>query len=186
MKNYIKTITLLLLSSIFISSSCKKNTPAPAEEQLPPETQIGAFTIGFKVDGVTYTAKGKGGLLANQHMYYSYTSDSIFNVSAGSIDNKKFNIDIDFKGKFLNYESPLSVSPFKATFYDNFEGTVPGNSNTYYTNLNNTGKVIVKYFNGTFYPGNSGTIVSGIFQFDAINSNGKIIRITDGRFDLGR
>jgi hypothetical protein len=65
MKNYIKTITLLLLSSIFISSSCTKNTPAPAEEQLPPETHVGAYTFGCKVDGKIYTASGSGGLLAS-------------------------------------------------------------------------------------------------------------------------
>ena len=178
-------LLLLIIACTTIFATCKKTNTTTDEPQLPPETQTGAFTIGFKVDGVIYIAKGKGGLLADQHMYYSYTNDSVFNIGAGSLKDKRFNIDITFKGYSLNYQSPLTISPFKATFYDNSNGTVSSNSNTFSTSLNNNGKVVVKYFNGTFYSGNSGTIVSGIFEFDAINSNGKIIKITEGRFDIG-
>ena len=39
-------------------AGCKKNKN---EEQLPPETHVGAFTFGCKVDGKIYTASGKIG-----------------------------------------------------------------------------------------------------------------------------
>lgn len=174
--------TALLLSSLLTASSCKKDKTPTTEEQLPPETQTGEFTIGFKVDGIIYSAKGKGGLLADQHMYYSYTADSTFNIGAGSSTNKKFSLDINFKGNSLGYVN----IPNPATFYDNSNGTIPGSSNTYSTNTTNSGNIIIKYFNGTFYPGNAGTILSGTFDFYAKNGNGKVIHITEGRFDIGR
>ncbi len=176
------TIWLLLIALCSIFASCKKETTNLKEEQLPPETQTGAFTIGFKVDGIIYSAKGKGGLLADQHMYYSYTADSSFNIGAGSIINKKFSIDINFKGNSLGYVN----IPYPATFSDNSNGTIPGSSNTYSTNSINTGNIIIKYFNGTFYSGNAGTILVGTFDFYAANANGKVVHITEGRFDIGR
>ena len=175
---------VLLSSTILIADSCKKDSPP--QEQLPPETHTGAYTFGCKVDGVVYKASGKDGLLAKQHVYYSYySSDSTFNIGAGSIINQKFSININFKCSVLNSQCLLSNFPYKATFTDDSNGTVPGNSNTYSTNNFQTGNVVVKYFNGTFAPGNFGTIASGIFEMECINANGKIIKITEGRFDSG-
>ena len=186
-----KNKTLMLYASIimlcFCFAQCKKtNTPDPAE-QLPPETQTGAFTFGCKVDGVIYTARGKGGLLADQRVNYSYySSDSTFDITATGTKAKNFNIHLVFKCFNTNTYCSFASAPFEATFYEESNGTIPGNSNTYSTNLANTGRVMIKYFNGTFYPGNFGTIASGVFEFNAVNGNGKIIRITEGRFDIGR
>ena len=184
--NLILIATALLLSTLLIASSCKKDKTPTTEEQLPPETQTGAFTIGFKVDGKIYTAKGKGGLLSDQSVYYSYLSDSVFNIGAGSGINNKFNLYLNFKCFAINSPSLLKAFPFEANFQDKSISTAPGISNSYNTDLNNTGSVVIKYFNGTFNPLSSGTIVSGIFEFNATNGNGKIIRITEGRFDIGR
>ncbi|MEQ1553968.1 MAG: hypothetical protein ABL929_07315 [Ferruginibacter sp.] len=179
--------TALLLSTLLTASSCKKDKSPATEEQLPPETQTGAFTIGFKVDGVIYKHQGKGGLLSDGHLYYVYTSsDSIFFISGSSIIDKKFNFTMNFKCFVLNTNCLLTIPANQATFYDNSNGTIPGGSNTYTTNTMNTGNVMIKYFNGTFYPGNFGTIVSGVFAFNAVNGDGKVIHITEGRFDIGR
>jgi hypothetical protein len=179
MKNYIKTLTLLLLSSIYISSSCTKNTPANTEEQLPPETQTGAYTFGCKVDGKIYTAKGKDGLLATQFVWGGGVySDSSITIGASN-GNQKFSFDLSVK-----YNGSLgllytSTYPYQGSFQDNNNGTLPGNSNTYKTDSFNTGKVNLKYII-------QANIISGTFEMDAKNANGKVIRITEGRFDIGR
>jgi hypothetical protein len=185
MKNYIKTITLLFLSSIFINSSCKKNNPAPAEEQLPPETQTGAYTFGCKVDGVIYTAKGKGSFLSSQSTNFSIrASDSAIFISA--VNSSKFNFDITIKflGSYGLYYT--NDYPYYGKFQDNSNGTIPGNSNSYETDSSNFGKVNIKYFNGTLNPVQPGNILAGTFEMNAKNANGKIIHITEGRFDIGR
>ena len=43
---------------IFLQNvSCRK-----IKEQLPPETQEGKYTIGFKANGKAYESSGKGGM----------------------------------------------------------------------------------------------------------------------------
>lgn len=171
--------TAVLLSTLLTASSCKKDKTPTTEEQLPPETQTGAFTFGCKVDGKIYTASGKGGLLSSQHVNYSYFSDSSTSISIGNTESK-FNLRIVFKylGNLGIYE--LKGSPNKGEFYDNSNGTIPGSSNTYATDNINIGKINIKYFTATV-----GGILAGTFEMNAINANGKIIHITEGRFDIG-
>lgn len=183
MKNKILLYAACLLSTIILNAlSCRKNV----EEQLPPETHEGNYTIGFKVDGKVYTASGKGGLLASEHVIYSFsTSDSSINIFAGDTKSK-FSIELIIKylgnpGIYL-----MKTYPYQGTFYDDSNGTIPGTSNTFTTTDNYTGKVTVKYFNGSYAPYNKGTILSGTFEMDAVNGNGKVIHITEGRFDIGQ
>jgi hypothetical protein len=177
MKNYIKTITLLLLSSIFISSSCTKNTPAPAEEQLPPETQIGANTFGCKVDGKIYTASGEGGLLASEKVSGGGPNSDSSILILASNSNQKFNLRLSVK-----YNGSLglhftSTYPYEGAFFDNSNGTLSNSSNTYETNSIHLGRVNIKYLNMT-------NIAAGTFEMNAVNANGKVIHITEGRFDI--
>ena len=177
--NLVLIATVLLLSTMLTASSCKKDKSPATEEQLPPETQTGAFTFGCKVDGKIYTASGKGGLLSNQHVNYSYFSDSSISISIGNTESK-FNVRIVFKylGNLGIYE--LKSAPNKGEFYDNSNGTIPGSSNTYTTDNINNGNINIKYFTASV-----GSILAGTFEMNAINGNGKIIRITEGRFDIG-
>lgn len=64
MKNK-QLILLLLLAPLFIHLKCKKESGP----QLPPETQIGANTLGFKINGKIYTSRGEGGLLSNESVW---------------------------------------------------------------------------------------------------------------------
>jgi hypothetical protein len=73
--------------------------------------------------------------------------------------------------------------PYTGTFYDEPNGTLSNNSNTYETDILNIGKVNIKYFYGSKSPMNG---VAGTFEMNAVNANGKVIHITDGRFDIGR
>ncbi|MEQ1553969.1 MAG: hypothetical protein ABL929_07320 [Ferruginibacter sp.] len=177
--NLILIASAVLLSTLLTANSCKKGKSPVTEEQLPPETHIGAFTIGFKVDGKIYTASGKGGLLAGQHVNYSYFADSTIDISIGNTESK-FNLHIMFKylGSLGIYV--LKFTPNRGEFYDNSNGSIPGSLNTYTTDTINNGYVNIKYFTATI-----GGILAGTFEMNAINGNGKVIHITEGRFDIG-
>ena len=182
--NLVLIATALLLSTMLIASSCKKDKTPATEEQLPPETQTGAFTIGFKVDGKIYTAKGKGGLLANESVNHLFYSDTAIRISASNINSKfNFSVTIKYSGFLGNHYT--KEYPYLGLFTDNSNGTIPGNSNSYSTDSTLRASVNIKYFNGSISPLNEGTIISGTFEMDAKNANGKIIKITEGRFDIG-
>ncbi len=181
-----KYLTSFFLLLILSASSCKKNKTT---EQLPPETQEGKFTIGFKVDGKIYTANGKGGLLSSEHVYYSLisTNNSIYISASNTSDLKpKFNLSlsINYKDKHGLYE--MKNYPYHGDFMDTKDGTISGGVTNFTTSDAYIGKVNIKYFNGSYSPYSSGTILSGTFEMDAVNSEGKVIHITDGRFDIGQ
>src|SRR5438093_10794672 len=94
MKQSIFYLLLLLVSTMSTAPSCKKTN---TEEQLPPETHEGKFTFGCKVDGKVYTARGQGGLLSSEHVYYILgSSDSSINIFAGNT-NSKFSLELTIK-----------------------------------------------------------------------------------------
>ena len=66
MKQFLSIAFFLSFIFLLTASSCKKQNTEP---QLPPETQKGANTLGFKIDGKVYTASGKSGLLATEYVW---------------------------------------------------------------------------------------------------------------------
>ncbi len=96
----------------------------------------------------------------------------------------KFRIAIKYNGQFGDHYT--TGYPYNGYFTDDSNGTIPGNSNHYVTNDVYKGKVNIKFCNGSINPLRTGTIVSGTFEMEAVNGEGKVIKITDGRFDLGR
>lgn len=76
--------------------------------------------------------------------------------------------------------------PYEGLFINESDGTVPAGSNAYNTNNNYKGVVNVKFSNGSLNPLLGSTIISGTFEMQAVNNQGKVIKITDGRFDIGR
>ena len=59
MKKTFFILAFITAITTLTGSSCKKESNEP---QLPPETQTGANTVGFKINGKIYTASGKSGL----------------------------------------------------------------------------------------------------------------------------
>ncbi len=166
-----------------MAANCKKDTTTP----LPPATHISAFTFGCKVDGKIYTARGKEGLLVNEFVSYNLNSgDSTIYISARNTTSPNFSFDlfIHYLGNTGTYL--MKSYPYQATFMDDSNGTIPGTDNTYTTTDTITGSVNVTYFNGIYKPYNIGTILAGTFQMDAVNGEGKVIHITEGRFDIGQ
>jgi hypothetical protein len=131
------------------------------------------------VDGKIYTAKGKDGLLSTQHVWGGgvYSDSSIKIGASNSSQNFSFNLSVKYNGSLGLLST--STYPYKGNFQDNSNGTIPGNSNSYNTDSFRIGRVNLKYLVST-------NVVSGTFEMDAINANGKVIKITEGRFDIGR
>ena len=78
MKNKLIPILLFIVLAIV---SCKK-----VQESLPSETAVGAYTIGFKVNGKVYKANGKVGRLLGDgsvsYNYYNYNEDHYIFITA--------------------------------------------------------------------------------------------------------
>ena len=183
MKSKLFPIFLFLIISI---ASCGK-----VKYSLPSETSVGAYTIGFKVDGKVYETSGKVGQLLGSgsvsYNYFAYTTDhSIYINARRSAGDNKFEIrlKIPFKDTIGTY---LLTDDYKGTFY--LGGSPNPNDKSgasiYETNNIYTGKVKISYFDGKPVPYYSGRILAGTFEMKAVNMNGKIIQITDGRFDIG-
>ncbi len=183
MKSNLFTIFLFIIISI---ASCRK-----VQDNLPSETAVGAYTIGFKVNGTVYTANGKVGQLLNDgsvsYNYSNYTTDhSIFIRARRNAGDNKFEIwlAIPYKDTIGTY---LLMNDYKGTFFlgGNPNPNDQSGASIYTTNNVYTGKVNISYFDGTPVPYYPGRILAGTFEMKGVNKNGKVIQITDGRFDIG-
>ncbi len=174
-RHYLIAIIVVI---IITASGCKKTT----QEQLPPETHVGAFTFGCKVDGKIYTAIGKlpgfGGLNLNpQYVHFSLMPLDLLDISA-----QNYLTDLRIRFEFIfQYKDSLGTYFLKTGdgfFYD-------GKTSYRTTNIH-SGSVTIKYFNGSFNPPTFATVVAGTFEMDAVNGEGKVVHITEGRFDIGQ
>jgi hypothetical protein len=116
------------------------------------------------------------------------TTDSSINIGAGTVSDEKNKFSISFTIKYIADTGTylMRTYPYEGIFIDQSNGSVPGGSNTFTTTDNFIGKVNIKYFNGRFSSPTFATVLAGTFEMDAINSDGKVIHITEGRFDIGR
>ncbi len=184
MKKTFFILAFITALTTLTGSNCKKENNEP---QLPPETQTGANTLGFKINGKVYTASGKSGLLTNQHVWGGGPNSDTSIIIAASNSNQKYNlyIKIKYTGN-VGIHRTIPNTVYYGTFQDNSNGTIPGNSNFYQTNDMYRGTVNIKFANGSINPLRGSTIVAGTFEMEAVNANGQIIKITDGRFDIGQ
>jgi hypothetical protein len=183
--NLVTILSVFLLTTLLCANSCEKNSSVTTT-QLPPETQTGAFTFGCKVEGKIVTANGKGGLLADEKVGGGGPNSDTSIIISASNSKQEFNFNLSVKFSGTTGLSLTAAYPYKGIFQDDAGGTIPGNSNTYYTDSLHLGKVNIKYFNGSINPLQTSTIVAGTFEMDAVNANGKTIHITEGRFDIGK
>ena len=186
MKKYTTTL-LILLATILLAASCKKDKIQDTRselEKLPPITQTGANTFGCLVDGVAWIPNGSkpqtGG--PNIQVYV----DPTFQGGRFAITGHKYNEPNQY----------ISIGSFKCTssgFYD-FDSTYNGiqfyrnrtGSNFVNYSTNDIGIFKKGFINITKYDLISG-IFSGTFEGKLFIANGSYndtIKVTDGRFDV--
>lgn len=175
------TLSTILTFVVLTSSQCKKNEPTNPIDQLPPETQTGANTFGCLIDGKVFIPKGDpfGGPIkkaAYQLLNGKYTllisgkNSSSGIVKGVGIQGDSISIAIGMYELFdYNSNGKLSGS------YAEFAGA---NITDYYTNNINRGQLVIKKLD------EANQIISGTFWFDAKNTNGQIVQIREGRFDM--
>lgn len=164
----------LLLLSLFACNDREQNTTV-----LPPATQTGANTGGALVDGKVWVASikyinqqgGSGTFCENVGNYYKIQIDL-----RGSTNTSRILIQLNKENFEINkvYDLPISLDDYNkigASYGDS-------NNNIFFAQQPNfTGKIKITRLD---IPNN---IVSGTFEFKAVDNNGHIINITDGRFD---
>ncbi|WP_310558993.1 hypothetical protein, partial [Flavobacterium sp.] len=178
-----KNLISILIISTFLSC-CSKDTNVignPASDQLPPETQTGANTVGCLVNGKVFLPKAEGinpevncfYQLVNGEYFFGMAFFDLTNSSSPGVMiqnrksalivgqtyilNKNINDNGNFTGSGGNYD--------------------PNPSNRFFTNIINSGELKITKLD----PANS--IISGIFWFDAENAKGEKVQIRQGRFD---
>ena len=180
MKHKFYSFAFFLLIIFFFVIGCKKHKNDNPVDQLPPATQTGANTLGFLLNGESWTPKGHVGITSNLSLYYdeSYNGGT-FNITTYrqlSQDNKQtFGIAMD------SFQNP-------ATFYLNkfsnlkvgFDNRIQSCTITPFdTSIFRSGKLVITKLDKL------NQIISGTFDFILFNGNcGDTLKITNGRFDM--
>lgn len=173
-------ILLALMFSFLLQIACNNdddNTPINPIDQLPPATQIGANTAGCLVDGEAF--------LPN--------NESVLPVSCNYLDGEDFTLIVSkrvngiyFIVSIYIYDTMLEVGG-NYTLKEVADGSKFGeysiDTDSYPSpNYYSTTEIVNGSLTITHHDFDN-AILSGTFSFDAINSEGKIIKITEGRFD---
>jgi len=180
------SILLILLSFTLLSSSCKKHVIQPVNQLslLPPATQTGANTFGCLVNGQAFVPKNRSILQGPiLQCNYIYTTGGYHLTVAGGNKNSDGSITDIVVGT-----DSLAVAQGETLTFKTF---VTGNAQASYTLFYYTGGENDYETNNTVYGQLTITkldpvkqIVSGTFYFNAVNSAGDTVKITDGRFDM--
>ncbi|RQO79471.1 hypothetical protein DBR40_03720 [Pedobacter sp. KBW01] len=151
-------ISILLL--VLTLTSCKKHSSITKDEELPAETQVGANTFGCLIDGKVYTPDGVIGLPA---LTASIQSDILSLYSRRKSTNE--GVGLPVRNMVATGEYPITSE----TTYSGFDAAYPAIE----------GKIIITKYDKVK------NIISGRFYFTGKNaSTGKLISVTNGRFDI--
>ena len=150
------------------------------DRELPPITHTGENVMACRVNGLVIIASENSDDMASAStVKFSYAPDNELVYIAGVFVSPRYDLEISFK-----YEDTLGVYPiidkypYFGYFWDYTKAISPNDSNQFHPDKTHTGSVHVLY--------NDGKIISGTFAFDGINGKGKVVHITDGRFDIAK
>jgi hypothetical protein len=161
---------MILLFMLAIPFSCSK-------DRLTKETQTGANTISCKIDGKVFKPSESGGLFGTSPItVYNYPYSG-FTVLAKYYETENGNIpkDLEINLFYLKEKGiyDLGVNPYAIYRFSYWNGP------TYHTNNFYTGQVKITRCDTV------NKIYSGTFFFTAIDgTTGKVVNVTDGRFDV--
>jgi hypothetical protein len=182
--------SFLILASLFFiiltSSKCKKDkTSVDPVSQLPPATQTGANTFGCLVNGKVFLPKGPSlnPILTcyYQYIYYPSPVGYVFQVAASDNSNSSILNGVNIGCDSLKLEEgksyPLQevAEGFSTGNYRHYTNT---SLDDFYTYSPYSGELMLKKFDAI------NQIAAGTFWFNAVDTNGDTVHITDGRFDM--
>lgn len=175
-------ISLLFLSVMVCLSSCD-NDDDNSGDTLPPATQTGANTVGCLVDGEVFLPKSEGINPAVVVNYEFFEGDFFFGLTfkdqRGTIDEI-----VSLGTGYITLEENINYILDKNTTDD---GDYVGGGGAYRpSNLDNGQYLTTSSVSGELTITRidlSNSIISGTFWFDAVNEDGEIVEIREGRFD---
>ncbi len=171
MKNNKPIFIALAICMIYISLSCQK-------EKLPKLTQEGKNTFGCKIDGKNWVPNGGGGFSGIDPVNGGFFRD-INTIYIRAYD-KEESVQLYLLNVFSAGEYPLNFNTLPKP--DNLDpesyGLYENATSRYITTSEHTGKVTISNRDTV------NKIISGTFEFTAVNSNGKTVKVTKGRFDV--
>lgn len=179
------SILICLVCLLFGGAECEKETmPLTEHGKLPKITKTGANTFGCLIDQIAFVPHSPwklfGPNIPSKESTYVYgdipgTYNFSIDIYHDGVSNSK-NMDFDIKNVELEqkiYEiSDINVPGCFAVEYAIAYSDIYKTSSTVKGEIN-----IIRFDQGE-------KIVSGTFWFDAINQDGKIVQVREGRFDL--
>ena len=180
MKN--KIYTLLLLFPLWGLGGCNEDDNNN-NDTLPLATQIGANTVGCLVNGEVFLPRSEGinpTVVVNYEFFQGeFFFGLTFKDQRGSIDEI-----VSIGTGFISLEENITYVLDKNSLDD---GDYIGGGGAYRPSTLDEGE----YYTTSLVTGEltitrvdlSNSIISGIFWFDAINSENEIVEIREGRFD---
>lgn len=173
-----KTIFLLLFCTAFCFSCSKTVT------ELPPATQTGANTFGASVDGKLWVPEGFGIAPTAPILEARFFPDSSFIMNARNFSLEPTETEFEIFIRNMSTTGTYSLNTITANY--------PSQSASYAYYVKRKFTPLNEWITNDQYTGtvtitkNDNHIVSGTFQFQAINmyNNPQPITVTDGRFDV--
>ena len=172
---------ILLLITITLSLSCCNNDDDNNADTLPPATQTGANTVGCLVNGEMFLPKA-GGINPAVVVNYEFINGEFFfclsfrdqrgtGVKTVGVGTQRVNLE-------ANETYILDKNEFDNGDFTGGGGAYSLSSSDIYVKTSIiTGELTITRVD------TSNSIISGTFWFDAINENGEIVEIREGRFD---
>jgi hypothetical protein len=179
MKSSVAILVCLPLFSFLLGGNCHK---PKSEDNLPPATQTGANTFGCLVDGKVWIPTGRGvgsGINPTSGGFFR-NPDGKSNIYIKAYSDND-NIDIYLKGitqtGIYSLNKNTDVKP-NIIYPESYGAYFIDGQDYYVTDSLHIGNVNITYADTTT------VIVAGTFSMQLYQkSTGKIITITNGRFD---
>ena len=180
--NFSKNLILLLCTTFVLSCCSKKDDDQPKTEleKLPAATQTGENTAGCLVDGIAFLPKGfltTGNLVCN----YIDGKDFVLGINE-NINDRIRSITVTSDNTELHNNVgitfPLNIIQNNSKYGEYYIYNSDLTQLNYSTNSIVTGELKITYHNF------NQAMLSGTFWFDAINSNGVVVKVREGRFDM--
>jgi hypothetical protein len=170
-------LAIISLCLLFSSYSCsRKDDCDNPVDCLPPATQTGEGTIGCLINGEVF--KPGGSQLSGPTQQANYNIDlegELYFTLIAINNNSNKAIGINISGIEINQDDTYNLrydeQTSKLVIYDS-------GFSIYETDRNHTGEIKFTKFDDI------NGIVSGTFWFDAINEEGEVVEIREGRFDM--
>ena len=173
-------ICILLTFAMLISCKCKKKKKEEDVNQLgllPPLTNTGAETAGCLVNGQALLPYG---YIPSGNLGCFYQDGKNFGLKFTEKKNGNFKtIHIAILNDSLITGKPYALKIYNDKYGEFIINVESSPSPNYYSTTDNVvGELIIT--NHIF----NQAILSGTFWFDAVNSNGDIMQVREGRFDV--